>query len=97
MDVRDAGRLHALALTAPDAGGKRIWSAAGPFGWNQVLAVLRKACPKADLPEDAPNWVPSTDKIDSEYGRELLGGKWIALEETVLETIKTAENREMSR
>lgn len=90
MDVRDVGRLHTLSLTTPDAAGKRIWAAARPFSWNEVLALLRKHYPKTDLPEDNPKWTASTDKIDTEYGTKLLGGKWISLEESLPETIKTA-------
>jgi len=89
VDVRDDGRLHVLALDQPEAAGKRIWAAAGPFGWNLLLSILRKHFPKVAVPEDQKEWTLSDQKIDSEVGRKLLGG-WISLEDSVVDTAKSA-------
>ncbi|KZT54404.1 NAD(P)-binding protein [Calocera cornea HHB12733] len=88
IDVRDDARLHILGMSEPQLAGKRIWAAAGPFGWNDVLAPLRKAFPGAPVPEGQKEWVSSPMKVDSELGRTLLGG-WISLEESVVDTAKS--------
>ncbi|KZO93922.1 NAD(P)-binding protein [Calocera viscosa TUFC12733] len=92
IDVRDAGQLHVLALTQSHLGGRRIFAAAGPIGMNKVLGALRKAFPSAELPDDVAGVLAEESKwkIDSELGREALGGKWISLEDTVVDTAKSA-------
>jgi nucleoside-diphosphate-sugar epimerase len=86
VDVRDTGRLHVLALSAPPAGGKRFWAAAAPFGWNQVLGILRQHFPKAPIPKDleAPRGQPDRQKIDNKPAEQLLGG-WISLERALVD------------
>ncbi|KII83904.1 hypothetical protein PLICRDRAFT_118643 [Plicaturopsis crispa FD-325 SS-3] len=90
VDVRDTARLHVAALTLPstDAPGYRLWGAAEPFTWNQLLGIVRKLRPDRDLPEHfAWETTPNLSKIDNarstallkELGRE----GWIGIEESV--------------
>lgn len=90
IDVRDDGRLHVLALTEPSLGGKRIWAAAEPFGWNKILAILRKHFPQVALPQDIPGAQGELDrqKIDNHVAKEALGG-WISLEQSIIDTAKS--------
>ena len=47
VDVRDTAELHVLAMTSPEAGGKRF-IAAGPFLWmTDVAEILRAELPEA--------------------------------------------------
>ncbi|KZT58665.1 NAD(P)-binding protein [Calocera cornea HHB12733] len=91
IDVRDAGKLHILALTEPELAGRRIYAAAGPIGMNKVLAALRRAFPSTKLPEDVTGILAEESKwkFDNELGRKALGGKWIALDNTVVDTAKS--------
>ncbi|PCH34576.1 NAD(P)-binding protein [Wolfiporia cocos MD-104 SS10] len=90
IDVRDDGRLHVLALATPSLGGKRIWAAAEPFGWNKVLSILRKHFPHVKVPEDipGPQGEPDPQRIDSTVAAEALGG-WIGIEKSVVDTAKS--------
>jgi hypothetical protein len=88
IDVRDCGRLHVLGLTTPSLGGKRVWAAAGPWGWNQILGILRRHFPNVQVPEDFEGGEPDRQRIDSEVARELLGG-WIGLEQSLVDLAKS--------
>ncbi|KZO93502.1 NAD(P)-binding protein [Calocera viscosa TUFC12733] len=88
IDVRDDAQLHLLGMTKPELAGKRIWAAAGPFGWNAILQILKKNFPDVKIPDENPEWVLSPMKVDSEVGRKLLGG-WISLEKSVVDTAKS--------
>ncbi|OSX56520.1 hypothetical protein POSPLADRAFT_1159921 [Postia placenta MAD-698-R-SB12] len=90
IDVRDDGRLHVAALTNPSLSGKRIWGVAEPTGWNQILAILRKNFPDANV---APDLVgepgePTKQKIENTVATEALGG-WIGLEQSLVDTGKS--------
>ncbi|KZT54398.1 NAD(P)-binding protein [Calocera cornea HHB12733] len=91
IDVRDTGALHVLSLTDATVSNTRIWAAAGPCGANEFLAILRKNFPQAKLPEDidGPRGESSTQKIDSEKGRLMLGGKWRTLEDALVDMAKS--------
>ncbi|CCM04626.1 uncharacterized protein FIBRA_06810 [Fibroporia radiculosa] len=90
IDTRDTGRLHVLALTTPSVGGKRFWAVASPYGWNQVLTILRRTYPESTFPENLPeeNGGVDTQEIDNSIATELLGG-WIGLEKSIIDTTKT--------
>ncbi|EJT96666.1 NADP-binding protein [Dacryopinax primogenitus] len=91
VDVRDAGRLHLLALTQPNLAGRRIFAAAGPISMNNVLDALTGAFPSSDLPGNVSGDLAEESrwKIDSELGRKVLGGKWISLEDCVVDTARS--------
>ncbi|KZT58657.1 NAD(P)-binding protein [Calocera cornea HHB12733] len=92
IDVRDCAKLHVLSLAGGALTGQRVWAAAGPFGWNQVLAILRKNFPAvADkIPGDvaASPLEPCPWKIDNAPATKALGG-WIGLEKSVVETARS--------
>jgi nucleoside-diphosphate-sugar epimerase len=55
IDVQDCARLHIIGLAHPDLRGERIFAIAGPMNLNDIVKVLRKACPQrewADFPND---------------------------------------------
>jgi len=88
IDVRDDAKLHIFGLSNPKLADKRIWAAAGPFGWNDIIKVLKKHFPSAKIPAENPKWVTSPMEVDSELGRTLLGG-WVSLEQSVVDTAKS--------
>jgi len=88
IDVRDDARLHILGMSKPELAGKRIWAAAGPFGWNDMISILKKHFPKTNLPAENHKWTSSPMLVDSELGRTLLGG-WVSLEDSVVDTAKS--------
>ncbi|KZO93936.1 NAD(P)-binding protein [Calocera viscosa TUFC12733] len=92
VDVRDCAKLHVLPLSDSSLTGTRIWAVTGAFGWNQVLAILRKNFPAhADkIPADIPASPiePCPWKIDNAVGTKALG-KWYSLEESVVGTAKS--------
>jgi dihydroflavonol-4-reductase len=45
VDVRDLAELHVRAMTAPDAGGRRLIAAADTLSMPQMGAILRNAFP----------------------------------------------------
>ncbi|KZO93939.1 NAD(P)-binding protein [Calocera viscosa TUFC12733] len=91
VDVRDDGKLHVLALSAPEAAGKRIWAAAEPIDWNAILAILRKHYPDQPIPEDIPTSSinPCPWRVDNSLSTKLLGGKWIGMEECIMDSAQS--------
>jgi len=58
VDVRDCASLHVQAMTAPDAGGRRLMSASDTYWISGITEILRKAYPKAKLPRrEMPNFM----------------------------------------
>lgn len=45
VDVRDVGRAHAVAVSAPNAPGKRISVYGGSFTWEDAVEHLRRVRP----------------------------------------------------
>ncbi|PCH40321.1 NAD(P)-binding protein [Wolfiporia cocos MD-104 SS10] len=90
VDVRDNGRLHVLALATPSLGGRRIWAVAEPSEWNKILAIIRKAFPHVQVPDDVSGQQgePDQQRIDNSVATEALGG-WIGLEQSVIDTARS--------
>jgi len=90
VDVRDDAKLHILGLTKPELGGERILAFAGPYGWNDLLHILRKNFPNVKVPEDTTLESGKTcpQKVDSSLAEKVLGG-WIPLEKSVVDTAKS--------
>lgn len=82
--------MHVEALTNPSLGGKRIWGVAAPFGWNQILAILRGKTSIANVPADVEGkqGEPDPQRIDNSVATEALGS-WISLEQSVLDSVKS--------
>ena len=90
VDVRDVALAHVRALTAPDAGGKRIYVVAGHYSTKRIADILRNRYPHlAPIlpPKDAEDDFP-----DDVYGfnnsrsRTVLGLTYRGLEESVVDT-----------
>lgn len=54
VDVVDVARLHAIALFSPSVKSERIFAAAGPFTWEQVVEILRHIQPNNTRIQDSP-------------------------------------------
>ena len=59
VDVRDCAAIHVAAMTAPDAGGRRLMAASKTLWFSDIAKVLREAYPNAGkLPKgEFPNWM----------------------------------------
>ena len=58
VDVRDCASLHVKAMTAPDAGGRRLMAASDTLWVSGIAEVLRAAYPNAKLPKrEMPNFL----------------------------------------
>ena len=56
VDVRDCASLHVKAMSAPNAGGRRLMSASDTYWISGIAEVLRNAYPNANLPKrEMPN------------------------------------------
>ncbi len=56
IDVRDCASLHVKAMTAPDAGGRRLMAASDTHWFSGINNILREAYPDAKLPtREMPN------------------------------------------
>ncbi|PCH44304.1 NAD(P)-binding protein [Wolfiporia cocos MD-104 SS10] len=90
IDVRDDARLHILAFSIASLGGRRIWAVAEPFGWNQILSILRKEFPHVQVPPDIPGVWGEVDRqqIDNSESTELMGG-WIGLEQSLIDSARS--------
>jgi len=50
VDVRDCAALHVKAMTAPNAGGRRLMAASDTLWISDIAEILRESYPKAKLP-----------------------------------------------
>lgn len=58
VDVRDCAAIHVAAMTAKDAGGRRLMAAGETFWMTDIAKALRPQYPTAKLPKgDMPNWL----------------------------------------
>ncbi|KZO93926.1 NAD(P)-binding protein [Calocera viscosa TUFC12733] len=91
VDIRDDAKLHVLALSEAEAGGKRILAVGNPHGWNEVLAILRKHFPNQPIPADRPASPldPCPWRADDSLPKKLLGGSWISLEQMLVDSAKS--------
>lgn len=91
--MKDVGRLHVAALLSESVRNERIYAAAAPFSWNQVLAILRKLYPSKNIPDDIEGSKLSIMVYPSKRGEQLLQDifgleGWVSLERTVAENVK---------
>jgi nucleoside-diphosphate-sugar epimerase len=99
IDVVDNAKLHVAALLHPDVKGERLLGAAGPWNWNDVLAILRKEFPDRTFIDDLElgrdisvvENERTLQALKAVYGQE----KWIGLEESILETVKAFADPEV--
>ena len=56
IDIRDCAAIHVAAMTAPEAGGRRLMAAGETLWMSQIADVLRESYPGAKLPKrELPN------------------------------------------
>ncbi|KAI9324269.1 hypothetical protein DFJ73DRAFT_917412 [Zopfochytrium polystomum] len=87
VDVRDAARAHVLAMTVPDAAGKRFLVSAGIHTHEDLVAVLRRRFPDRKLPPTAQ--IPAPPNEVNERTVQVLGATFRGLEETVVDTARS--------
>ena len=65
--------MHVGALTDLSLNGERIFAFAEPFHWAQVLEILRKLRPDANLPKDyEDNGQRDLSTVDNELAVKIL-------------------------
>lgn len=58
IDVRDVAAIHIAAMTAPNAGGRRLIAGQETLWFKDMSDILRKAYPQAKLPKgELPNFL----------------------------------------
>ncbi|PYH78998.1 putative aldehyde reductase [Aspergillus uvarum CBS 121591] len=62
VDVEDTARLHVVALLDPSVQSERIFAAAAPFNWAEVITILRELRPENNRIPDA--YDPVREKFD---------------------------------
>jgi nucleoside-diphosphate-sugar epimerase len=45
VDVEDTARLHAIALFSPNVRSERLFAAARPISWGEVIGIIRRIQP----------------------------------------------------
>nr|BAW27599.1 putative ketoreductase [Aspergillus stellatus] len=97
IDVEDSARLHVIALLSTEVQSERLFGAAAPFVWSDIIPILKKAQPanesipgppqseKASLGEVVPAR-RAEQLIRTFFGRP----GWTTLEESIKGTVKTA-------
>ncbi|KAK3114644.1 hypothetical protein LTR53_006856 [Teratosphaeriaceae sp. CCFEE 6253] len=94
VDVIDDARLHVAALLDPSCAGQRIFAAAEPFNWNDLLRIFRKLRPGKAFMADV-EMGRNLSRVPNQEAEALLrkwfGKGWTGLEESVGETIAGLE------
>ncbi|KAH8883425.1 NAD(P)-binding protein [Thozetella sp. PMI_491] len=97
IDVRDVATAHVKAgLELPEAGGKRIFTAAGAYTNLEMAEIVASNFPDiADkLPSKETRSAASAQKrtnFDNSASKSLLGIEWIPFETTIVDTIKSLQ------
>lgn len=76
IDVRDVAELHVLAMTAPQAAGKRLVGAGSPLSMLEMSNALKEQLPSyaAKLPKfELPNWAVRIYAIFDSDARSNIG------------------------
>lgn len=91
VDVRDVAAAHVDAVEKPDAADKRFFVTAGYFSNAEVAGVIRKNFPeyKDVIPEQGGSMPEAMYKFDNSRSKEVLGLKYRALEESVVDLVKS--------
>ncbi|KAI0071610.1 NAD(P)-binding protein [Panus rudis PR-1116 ss-1] len=101
VDAYDIGDLFAASLTSQKTVGVRLLGAAHRTSWAEVTEIVKAKWPgRTEYPvpdENAPrgDYPGSLDiQFDTDLEKELLGGNWRSLEETVLAGAKDLIEKE---
>lgn len=64
VDVVDTARLHAISLFSPNVRSERLFAAASPFIWAEVIEILRMIQPNnSRIPNPPPYEQKTLGKI----------------------------------
>ncbi|EJU04707.1 NADP-binding protein [Dacryopinax primogenitus] len=91
VDVRDDAKVHLSSLIDANVANKRLWTVSEPWGWNILLAILRKHFPNKPVPldiEDSAYGPTCQMRVEHELATQLIGN-WIGLEQSVVDTAKS--------
>ena len=97
VDVRDLALLHVKAIEDKGAAGKRFFVTAGHFNGKALVDVVRKDFPEykdqvtKESVKDGGFPEGGVYKIDNSRAEQLLGRKWISLEKSVSDTVKSLQ------
>ncbi|KEY74348.1 hypothetical protein S7711_10172 [Stachybotrys chartarum IBT 7711] len=91
VDVRDTGRLHVAAVALPDVQNERIFAFGGPFSWDDILEVVRKAYPQKTWPANFSRgnaWIDVEPRGRAEKLLQRLGQPgWVSFENSILANV----------
>ena len=98
VDVRDLALLHVKAMEAESAANKRFFITAGHFNGKLIVDAIRKNFSEykdvlpGDKAEDSGDFPDGgVYNVDNSRAEELLGQKWISLEKSVTDTVKSLQ------
>ncbi|TAQ91533.1 hypothetical protein B7494_g154 [Chlorociboria aeruginascens] len=96
-DVRDLALAHVKAIEVPEAAGKRFFVTAGYFSNKQISDIIREKFPalEKELPArdvKGGDYPPQgVYKYDNSRVRDVLGIKFTALEQCIVDTVKSLQ------
>lgn len=67
INCQDLGLLHVAAAIHPEVKSERVFGAAHPFSWDEILEIMRKQNPERKFME---NFCPSTEVSIHFAGRD---------------------------
>lgn len=88
IDVEDTGKLHAIALLDPEVKSERIFGFASVYTWTEIIGMIQKLRPNAQLPSPPENEARDISTIiPAKRAEELLqkfyGKGWTSLEDSI--------------
>ncbi|KAJ6155239.1 hypothetical protein N7470_005805 [Penicillium chermesinum] len=97
IDVEDSARLHVIALLSSEVKSERLFGAAAPMTWADVIPIIRKTEPTNKLIPDPPESEnPSSGEVVPAARAEGLIRSffdrpgWTTLDQSITATVKTA-------
>jgi nucleoside-diphosphate-sugar epimerase len=91
INVQDNARVHVAALICPDVKNERLFSFAGPYNWNDILAIYRKEYPSKKFPRDYPDLGRDLSKVANGRAEDLVKRferpGWASLEDSVKDAV----------
>ncbi|KAL7950941.1 hypothetical protein V8C42DRAFT_134392 [Trichoderma barbatum] len=96
IDVRDAAAAHIKAFEIPEAGGHRLFTVSGRTSNQEVAKIVREGFPEyadrlpgPEVPGGEPADENKTFKYNNDATSKLLGIKWITIEKSVSDTVRS--------
>jgi len=75
-----------LGLVSDVTAGKRWITVVYPWSPNDLFAILRRHFPSSTIPEDWEGGETPKVQWDNKASTALIGGEWISMEKSVLDT-----------